>query len=274
VAQLILDFDNIDEWATDLAEVLEVNVSKGAQAQIAAANPEFIEDSRDLLFDLAGREMIIDATLAWIRSAKIYGYHGTRLTDAEVSSVRSVGLLPLKAETRRSRLSRALSSHPRWDEVSKQLDESIQEHGPGCRAGSRQGQVHLTLSRSGLTNGFNHYLTHGSEFDQRVAHALLDEDGQQLLGIDGKPTLIKCSVPGPVALEAAHPFFNIEDVRSTGDVPNVVDEFLKAWSFRLARPVFQPRKLEVDCGMIFRTVVPAEWIADIEILSSENEVCS
>ncbi len=231
-----------------------------------AACPEYIEDARDLLFNLADRDAIIDATLEWIRSSTVAGYHGTRLTHAEVDSVRAKGLLPLKAEARRDRLVRALSSHPRWRQVADRLDELIQAHGQGARAGRREDQVHLTLSRSGLMSGFNHYLTHGSEFDQHVAHALLGSQGKELLSQDGAPTLIKCAIPGDVALDAAHPFFSIDDLRSRGDVPNLVDEFLKTWSYKLAHPDFQACTLEVDCGMFFCEIVPAGWIIYVKVL--------
>lgn len=231
-----------------------------------SAAPGYIEDARDLLFDLTDRDAIIDATLGWIRSTKVAGHHGSRLTDAEVASVRADGLLPLKAEGRRDRLVRALSPHPRWGEVAGQLDPTIRALGQGGRAGRREDQVHLTLSRSGLTNGFNHYLTHGAEFDQHVAHALLGPEGKELLGRDGVPRVVQVAVPGVDALKAAHPIFGIEALRANGDVPNLVEDFLKAWSYRLAHPSFRARTLEVDCGMVFRSTVPSAWLVNIETL--------
>jgi hypothetical protein len=213
------------------------------------------------------RDAVIDATLTWIRSTKIAGYHGSRLTDAEVASIRAVGLIPLKAETRRLRLKRALSPHPRWREIADKLDAAIQAHGRGGAAGCREDQVHLTLSRAGLTSGFNHYLTHGAEFDQHVAYALLGQDGTDLLARDGQPRVIQVAVPGPLALNAAHLYFSIDDIRNRGDVPNLVNEFLEAWSYRLAHPGFQSRTLKTDCGMIFRSTVPAAWIRGLNTLA-------
>jgi hypothetical protein len=263
----LLDFDEIDDWAPKLAAALKDHVPDTVRSRIAVRALEYIEDARDVLFELADRDAIIDATLAWVRSSMLAGYHGTRLTDAEVDLVLAMGLLPLKAEARRDRLIRALSPHPRWGEVAGLLDETIRTHGQGERAGRREDQVHLTLSRSGLTNGFNHYLTHGAEFDQHVAHALLGQEGQDLLGRDGVPRVVQVAVPGAVALDAAHPFFDIDHLRANGDVPNVVDQFLKAWSYRLAHPGFQARTLEVDCGLFFRSAVPASWVVNVETLS-------
>jgi len=262
----IIDFDDVDDWAPKLAAELSPHVPGSVGPKLAAAAPEYIEDTRDLLFDLTGRDAIIDVTLNWIRSTKIVGYHGSRLTDAEIASVRADGLVPLKAEERRHRLVRALSQHPKWHGVADQLDAAIQAHGRGGAAGRREGQVHLTLSKAGLTDGFNHYLTHGAEFDQRVAYALLGPDGKDLLASDGKPTVIRIAVPGPLALDAAHPCFGIDDLRARGDIPNLVDEFLKAWSYRLAHPEFQSRTLKIDCGMVLRSTVPAPWVIGFDTL--------
>ena len=263
----IVDIDDIDDWAPKLAAALSPYVPSSVELKLAAAAPQYREDARDLLFDLTVRDAVIDATLTWLRSRKIAGYHGTRLIEAEIASVQADGLMPLKAETRRIRLIRALSPHPRWHEVAAQLDTTIQSYGAGGAAGSREDQVHLTLSKTGLTNGFNHYLTHGAEFDQHVAEALLGQDGKKLLARDGKPTVIHIAVPGPLALDAAHPYFSIDDRRARGEVPNVVNEFLEAWSYWLAHPEFQSLNLEIDCGMVFRSTVPATWIIDFETLT-------
>jgi hypothetical protein len=109
-------------------------------------------------------------------------------------------LRPLVASERQSRLTRALAAHRDWPQVRGDLDRVLTTYGEGNHAGRRQGQVHLTLSRAGLENGFNHYLTHGSEFDQHAAHALLGDEGKELLRRYGRPILIKVKVPGEVAL--------------------------------------------------------------------------
>lgn len=263
MALKIIDFDEIDYWSPKLMEALGPHLPGSIAQTLQIAQPEFLEDARDLLFDITDRESIIDATLSWIRSTTIAGYHGSRLIDEEIASIRTDGLIPLKAVARRQRLTRALSQHPRWNELADQLDATINAHGPSGAAGRREGQVHLTVSAAGLLDRFNHYLTHGAEFDQRVAHTLLGPEGKQLLARDGKPTIICVAVPGSYALEATHPHFGIDVTRARGDLPNLVSEFLEAWSYRLAYPEFQSRLLKIDCGMVFREPVPAAWIVDI-----------
>jgi len=259
----ILDFDNIDEWAIDLENVLSPLVTTSIRRKLAESNLQYVEDTRDLLFRLTDRDAVIDTVLDWLSLKNIAGYHGTRITDSEVASIQKDGLLPLIATARRSRLARALSSHPKWNEIAKQLDEAIQSHGQGIYAGQREGQVHLTLSMAGLLYGFNHYLVYGSEFDQHVAQMLLGQDALKLLSLDGEPKVIKVAVPGDLALNAAHPFFSVDDMRERGSVPNIVNEFLEAWTYRLSHTKFQSRRLKVDCGMIFRNIVSTDWIMDI-----------
>ncbi len=263
----VLEFDDIEAWAPSLENTLHSHVSEDAYRAIATSKTEFIEDALDMFFDLTDREAVIQCTLGWIESKKIIGCHGTRLTNKEVASVISDGLVPLRAEARRERLVRALSKHPNWSKVEGRLDEVIDAHGRGNSAGHRQEQVHLTLSEAGVVAGFNHYLTHGSEFDQHVAYTLLGQSGKDCLAQDGVPILFRVAVPGHCALKAAHPYFTVEDVRSNGEVPNIVKEFLTSWTFYLTDLSFRPNELKVDCGMIFKFTVPAEWIINRRIIA-------
>ncbi len=264
----LLDFDDIDTWKPQLTYALGGQISESVVNQLIAAKPELIEDALDHLFTLTNKKMIVDRTLTWIQSIKITGYHGTRLTDTEVKSIQAKGLLPLETRSRRSRLLRALSHHPRWNEVADQLDVTIERFGEDANLGVRLNQVHLTLSRSGLINNFNHYLTYGSEFDQKIAQELLGTEGKKFLGKDGEPRVIKVAVPGKIALEASQPAFSIEDVLEEGGMPNLIRELLNAWSDRLARPDIQVNPYGVDCGMIFRSTIPKSWIINIETIST------
>jgi len=125
--------------------------------------------------------------------------------------------------------------------------------------GHREGQVHATLSRAGLLHGFNHYLTHGAEFDQHAAYRLMGDDGNELLAQYGRPVLITLAVPGDKALKAANPFREIG-----GDIPNVVREVIEVWSYWLAYPDFCAASQRFDCGFMFYEDVAAEWICNIE----------
>lgn len=258
----MLDFDKVNEWAPRFAAVLSREVPDSARKKLASSTPRYVEDAMDMLFALTDRDAVIDSTLALIGAETVIGHHGSRLTEDEAASIRALGLVPLSSETRRHRLTRALSKHPKWREVSHRLDLEINAHGVGCAVGRREGQVHLTLSKAALTDDFNHYLTHGSEFDQHVAYAILGDEGVELLAKDGEPMVYRAAIPGAEALAAAHAYFSIADMRARGDVPNLVREFLSAWSFWLTGRKF---KYLPDCGMVFYAVLPAEWLIDLKL---------
>lgn len=266
----MIDFDNIDEWAPDLSRALAPALPTDLRRQLIQAAPKYIEDARDLALALVGRDTVIDFTLRWIESTVVAGYHGTRLTDTELASVRAEGLVPLVAETRRNRLERALSRHPRWPEVCSRLPEALRKYGSDGKAGIREGQAHLTLSRAGLVHGFNHYLIGGSEFDQQVAAELIGQDGRALLYEDGTARVIQFAVPGAIAIQSAHPFISVKMLRERGEVPNLVDDLLASWSYKQVHPDFQSCRLESDCGLLFRTTVPADWIAAIDTLHDSD----
>lgn len=260
---MTLDFDKIDEWASSLASSLSPFIGD-LEAELKRMKPRYVEDSLSLLLANGRREPVIDETIRWIRTSGVYAFHGSRLTRDEVDSVRVNGLRPLSASQRSVRLTRVLSQHPNWPAVAPRLDEVLRQFGQGMRSGRREGQVHLTLSRAGLVDGFNHYLTHGSEFDQHVTVHLLGQEAQALLAADGESLIVKVAVPGQRALEGAHIRFSVDDVRAHGEVPNLVKEFLEVWSYRLTNPGYQSRCLRVDSGIRFDGVVPAEWIVAVE----------
>ena len=263
----MLDFDDNKTWGLRLTATVGGLLTDRVLDELLTASPQYIEDACELLFSYADRTRIVDATLAWIRATSIAGYHGGRLNHSEVESIRARGLLPLKANARRTRLTRALSRHPRWGQVAQRLDAALRDYGPGEKAGRREGQVHLTLSKCGLVNGFNHYLTHGSEFDQRVAHALLGADGAELLRTDGRATVIQVAIPGDAALNAVNRYFTVDERLARGEIPGLVDEFLKSWSYGLAHPDFDCGTLQVDCGLVFRSAIPPAWIVGIDTVS-------
>ena len=260
----VIDFDDIDHWEPLLAEKLIPLIPTSIVNMVAVAAPNELHHARQMLLDPSCRTAVIDATVEWVNSVTITGYHGTRLTEAEVDSVRKQGLLPMQANQRRARIERALSRHELWPEVAGRLDDKLRAFGPGEKAGRREGQVHLTLSRSGLVCEFNEYLTHGSEIDRRIAYALLGHEGEALLANDGKARLIKVSVPGEKALAASNPFWSVEECLASDRIPNMVGELLDSFSYRLAHPSFQCSSLRLDCGMTFQLTVPSDWITGIE----------
>lgn len=262
----LIDYDDIDGWEQGLTDELTQLLPISFAEDIARLNPQYVEDARSYLLKAANRNEVIERTLSWLERNDIKAYHGTRLDQQDLDDVRKNGLIPLVAEDREPRLRRALSKHPRWSDAVARLTESIVAHGLGEKAGNRLGQLHLTISRSGLENGFNHYITHGSEFDQRVAQHLLGDSGVDLLRADGIPVIVEVAIPGEQALRAAHPHFTVEDIKKMGEIPNIASEFLGAWAYRKAHPAFSPTALQTDCGLVLREALTGDKIIQVQPL--------
>jgi hypothetical protein len=253
-------FDMADEWAPALNEALRKVLPKNIGEIVAATQPQYIEDScKALLAAATNRQSVIGGVESWLSSQDIAAFHGTRLTAAEADGIKINGLQKLRAEDREPRLGNILSRHPRWPTVKSALSTTINAFGSGNKGGQREGQVHLTLSRAGLVEGFNHYLLYGSEFDYHVTHALLGVEGQNLLADYGTPRVVTVRVPGAVALKVTNRYGLDPD-----GIPNLVREVLEVWSFRFALPGYSPLQLQTDCGLVFDHDVPAEWIVGIE----------
>ena len=255
----IFDFDDNAAWGPRLWEVLCLHLPADMPQIVKAAEPEYIEDAADIVLAYADKSVLSAAMTQWLLSQQVRGYHGTRVNAADLASIRSNGLLPLKVHQRTERLQRALSQHPRWTEVADTLPAALERFGPGMHAGRREGQVHLTVSRSGLVDGFNHYLKEGSEIDWHVSHHLLGREGQSLIAADGEAHVVSLLVPGEAALASCNRFG-----MPTDDFPNLVYDVFRVWSYWLGNEQYRAARLKLDCGMIFYDAVPPAWIVSIE----------
>lgn len=258
----MIEYDKIEIWHPNLSRALEPFISNRILNELISRQPEFVEDACDILL-LDNRDEIIDATIHWLYSNSIAGFHGTRISEEDEISIKAHGLRPLSAPQRQARLNRVISSHINQHQLKEKIDDILHKPENLRRFGERQGQVHLTLSLGGLSYGFNHYLEYGSEFDYHVIQSLLGKDGLELLRRDGESKVVTVNIPGRNALDAAHPYLTLTDLRSKGEVPNVVGEFLKAYAFRLVRKSYQPENSRLDCGLVFRDAVSPEWIHSI-----------
>jgi hypothetical protein len=259
------DFDAIEVWGPELEHELANVIPASASAVLAGTRHEFVEDARDQLLEMvnSSRAEMVSRITAWIEAQSVVVYHGSRLTDDEVLRIKQEGLRTLCARQRIPRLKAILSSHGSWNEIEPQLEATVDAFGRfGVQNGygQREGQVHATLSRAGLVQSFNHYLTEGPEFDTHVAHRLLGEEGVDLMRAHGVPVLVHLHVPGQVALKATDP------LNFRPDPPEMVRYILTAWAWWLADHSHSSARLRVDCGLTFRTDVPPSWIVKIEKL--------
>ena len=268
----MIEYDRPESWEADVSEALSGVLPRQLIREIAEGPHEYVNDALARIRAAVPVRALAAPLLQWIGRNSLVAFHGTRLRLSDVDDIKKKGLLPLSAESRISRLERALGAHPRWPQVGDDLPAAVKRFGDGGAAGNRLGQVHLTVSRSGLMDGFNHYLKYGSEFDQHVAWHLLGEDAYALLARDGAPYLIEAMVPGDRALEAAHRHFQISDHLLAGELPNIVREILLVWAYRLHDPRFSPASLSTDCGLVFNEPVPASWIRSMQLVGDRFEV--
>ena len=82
-------FDNNRIWVPLLTRAVGSLLPNAAREKLLAEKPKFVEDALDLLFSCTNREKIINATLEWTRTTTVAGYHGSRLIDLEVDSIRA-----------------------------------------------------------------------------------------------------------------------------------------------------------------------------------------
>lgn len=260
-------YDEFQTWERSFGDLMARLIGEKALNDLSSSNFEFIEDAGDFVVSHSHIKTASSEIQGWLLAQEYCVFHGTRLLSEEIHSVQYEGLRPLVAADRENRLREILERHPRWLSVEDKLLEVIEDVGPKEKQGRRQGQVHFSLSRSGLLNGFDHYLTHGSEFDQHVVQRLFgDQSGLELLSSETVPVLVHVSISGEQLIQGAHPHFTYSDVIGMGEIPGIARTFLNSWAFKTANPSFEIEKLRTDCCMMERVATPPEKILTIEKL--------
>ncbi|CUH79433.1 hypothetical protein [Tropicibacter naphthalenivorans] len=268
---MIVHFDKFETWEASFSDLVVRLLGEEVTQNLASSKFEYIDDAGDFLVRHSDIESVSTEIHSWILAHEFCSFHGTRLLPEEIFSVQNTGLHPLVASDREQRLRRILAHHPRWNSIQHMLLEVLDDVGPKEKQGRRQGQVHSSLSRSGLVNGFDHYLTHGSEFDQHVVRRLFDDQsGLELLSSQTVPVLVHVHFSGEQLIQGAHPFFGYLDVVGMGEIPGIARTFLDAWAFKIANPKFDLEKLRTDCCLMERFATQPERILEIEKLGDIN----
>lgn len=264
---MMINYDNFETWQRSFGEVVARLLGEKAVKNLASSTFEYIEDAGDIVVSHSDIETVSSEIQNWILGHEFCVFHGTRLLPKEIHSIQQEGLRPLSATDREPRLREILGCHPKWHFVENRLLGVIEDVGPKGKQGGREGQVHFSLSRSGLVNGFDHYLKYGSEFDQHVAYRLFgNQSGLDFLNSKTVPVLIHASFSGEQLIKGAHPYFSYSDVVGMGEVPGLARTFLNAWAFKVSNPGFEIEKLRTDCCMMEHVATPPERILIIEEL--------
>jgi hypothetical protein len=260
----ILDYDDIDEWSPWFDEIMGAIGPADLIEQLRRATPEYVEDARGHVVSMIGRQALVTHLHEALAPYQVRVFHGTRVTVAELNSIKQNGLRALVLSERRAALVAVFSEHPDWPQKESMLDDQLNRHGPGwekAHTGKREdGSVHVCLSRAGLLHGCNHYLMHGAEVDQNIAMMLFDDNsGLKLLTRARKPYIVSFSAPYSDAANAANPYgFHKEDL------PSVIDSFLSAWAYKKSHPTFEVVKLRDAVAARFPAPILADRIERIE----------
>ena len=253
------DFDDIQEWGPRLTWALRDVVPESLREQVGGGTSVYLEDALDAVIAGSDETQLVEVTRSWLRGQQVIGYHGSRLSVAEIASVHADGVHALIPWRRQKRLETILSSHPGWEAARAVFEETLADFANG-RFGCREGQAHLTLSRGALLTAFNHYLIEGSEFDAAVAVKLLGEDALQLLQQGRSPVLFTVAVPGPIAIEVS------ERRAMPGEMSGTVRHVLQFWAHWMQEPELDPGTQHLDYGLLFYEGIPASWMTGSSII--------
>jgi hypothetical protein len=271
----VIDYDKIEEWGPWLTALIGSIAPSGFLASLQRSNPEYIEDARNHVVAAIGRERLMAALNRELDPYAVRVFHGTRVTDAEISQIRIQGLRALKLFDRRAPLIAIFSQHRGWSAAKEALlDEQLHRFGRGWEkagAGRREDDsVHVCLSRAGLLLCCNHYLTRGAEVDHQIAHALFpDGSGLELLQRNRAAKLVSFTAPFAEAARAANPYGF-----PTHDLPALLSLLIEAWAYKTAKPAFSVAKQLHSASLKFAAPITAarltiEDIDDSELVEAE-----
>ncbi|WP_374311723.1 hypothetical protein [Dongia sp.] len=260
------DFDSIDDWNPFLSETLSGIVPIEAIMQSQSTPPEYIEDARDLVIRniRVDKKRLYGAVESWLCERPFRAYHGTRLFPDELNSIQQKGLVPTTIQDRVNRTKRVLQEHPDWNQLRLRFEPALHEFLNKHHQKVRAGQVHLTISRGGVTHGFNHYLVYGAEFDQRFIQLLTAQGRADIMKRGTTPYLLTFEMPGDVAVDRMIAYANKFAAIRNGEPFDLIRKLIGHWAWKQFFPEFSSGTQEEDLGLVFYEIVRPEWLVRAE----------
>jgi hypothetical protein len=266
----IFDYDQLDVWGPWFTAIM-LDVAGPEIIKVAKnSHPEYIEDARQFFENEIGSQKLVDELNTRLSAYAVRVYHGTRLGDDELASVKRQGLRPLTLIDRKDLLIRCFKHHPDWEKERHKLDGILHRIGPGWEKsgyGKREdGGIHVCLSRAGLLHGCNYYLTHGAEVDHHVAYALFENDKSavHLLRVGRPARLISFTAPFPEAAIAANPWGF-----PSQQMPSLLGTLFAAWAFSLSHKSFTVASQRDSVALRCPGPISADRL-EIEDIADEN----
>jgi hypothetical protein len=258
LAAPVIDYDRLRTWSPWFSAAVTKVAGPAIIEAARASKPEYVENARRFFEDEIGVQRLVSGLSEELRPCSVRVYHGTRLSESELISVKSAGLRPLTLAERKPLLTGLFEAHPEWPKVKHRLDDIIRGLGVDWErsgVGRREdGCIHVCLSRAGLTLGCNHYLNNGAEVDQHVASLLFDsERAREFLRANRTPWLISFTAPFEEAARAASPWGFRQH-----EMPSLLRSLLQVWAFSLSDSTFRVGSLRDGVALRF----PGEISAD------------
>jgi len=254
---MIFEYDHIEVWGHWMRAAMAEIMPPGILEDLKRQKFKFLEDAFDFLMEHMTPERVMAQISTSFSSCSFRVYHGTRLTDSELSCVRLEGLKPLSLESRRQQIISRLKEHPGWNQFSEaKLDRAMRSMAINAR---QDDCVHVCFSRHGLVQGCNHYLTHGAEVDGVLAHAVLGETADEFLLKDRRPFVISFLAPFSEAVAAAQGTGNSLEARFA-----FLKHLLRRWAYWELHPDFRTTAHPDDSAARFSGPISAERIERIQ----------
>ena len=134
----IIDYDEIEVWQPWLDQIMSEIASPELCEALQTASPEYLQDAERLVIQEVGRDTLIETLTEALTAFHVRVFHGTRLSSADIVSLRTAGLRPLVLAERRASLVAVLEKHQRWPEVSVRLDDGLLAFGGNEKCAEEQ----------------------------------------------------------------------------------------------------------------------------------------
>tara|TARA_R110002110_G_scaffold285066_1_gene499393 strand:- start:3374 stop:4183 length:810 start_codon:yes stop_codon:yes gene_type:complete len=260
----IIDYDHIEEWGPWIGQIISRIVPKQDIETLRNSKPTYTDDPGNFLCRKIGFQAVIDHLVSELKPYSVRVYHGTRVSAAVASSIRTNGLEPLILQNRKRELENIFRQHPKWPDVQSEFELALRDFGPREAAGRREdGYVHTCFSRNGLLHVCNHYLTHGAEVDSHIAARLFgDQFAIELLRSNRQALLISFLSTFEEANLGANPHGLPTD--SLSSLPGIL---IRDWAYSQTDPSFTTLSQEEDAAARIRGPIPSARIEKFEEIS-------
>ncbi|HEY3740738.1 MAG TPA: hypothetical protein VGL53_12885, partial [Bryobacteraceae bacterium] len=168
------DLDDVKVWGPRLNDELQISEFAAVVDQIRSVDLQDGEVRLRDLFSIIPQEHFVRTVSSWIEKQTVTAYHGSRLDDIELQSVRSWGLKVLSPTSRQETLIKKFAPHPDWALREAYLMDALDK----AAGRSAVGKVHVTLSYWHLL-ALHDVVQKGSEFDRKVEFEVFGKGSEE-----------------------------------------------------------------------------------------------